>query len=74
VGSLRINKKLSNKDKFEHIDKNLTDALASDDKLKWKNRKAALKSRNKKSDENKYLSDYIKNQDANVDEIQKLVS
>ena len=60
--SKRINKLLSDQDKFEQINKNLSGALATDEKLKWSNRKAALKSRFKKRDENKYLSDYIKKQ------------
>ena len=49
-------------------------AQASADVVKWSNKKAALRSRMKKRDENEYLSKYVENQDANIDELQKLVS
>ena len=70
--SLRIDKLLSDKDKFKQIDKHMN-AQASADVVKWSNKKAALRSRMKKRDENEYLSKYVENQDANIDELQKLV-
>ena len=74
--SLRINKLLSDKDKFKQIDKhmNALNALASTDVVRWSNKKAALRSRMKKRDENDYLSKFVEIQDANIDELQKLVS
>jgi hypothetical protein len=71
--SLRIDKLLSDKDKFKQIDKHMN-AQASADVVKWSNKKAALRSRMKKRDENEYLIKYVENQDANIDELQKLVS
>ena len=71
--SLRIDKLLSDKDKFKQIDKHMN-AQASADVVKWSNKKAALRSRMKKRDENEYLSKYVENQDAYIDELQKLVS
>ena len=70
--SLRIDKLLSDKDKFKQIDKHMN-AQASADVVKWSNKKAALRSRMKKRDENEYLIKYVENQDANIDELQKLV-
>jgi alpha-acetolactate decarboxylase len=71
--SLRIDKLLSDKDKFKQIDKHMN-AQASADVVKWSNKKAALRSRMKKRDENEYLIKYVENQDAYIDELQKLVS
>ena len=74
--SLRIDKLLSDKDKFKQIDKhmNALNAQASADVVRWSNKKAALRSRMKKRDENEYLIKYVENQDAYIDELQNLVS